>query len=165
MRIKNQISLTRKTMEWTMLLKRNATLRLISITIIVILFLGNSFPVSATTPEGSYGVSKPENLVIYLPWANDVSALANGNDYGAPGSDHTGNQYFAIDFNLQPNNTGMAVHPARPGYVIYADDWTDSGFGNTVIIRHDIGDDYCPFAEIFGEIANFKTTICSGSLP
>ena len=23
---------------------------------------------------------------------------------------------------------------------------------------------YCPFAEIFGEIANFKTTICSGSL-
>jgi len=150
MHTKNQISLTRKTMEGTMLLKREATLRLILITIIVILFLGNSFPVSATTPvDPAYGVEKPENFIIRLPYAAGVSHTI-GWGYGKCTSlppypslgDHCNNptgskDYYALDFDLALNESVYAI---APGKVIFAGRATNgwSTYGNIVFIDHNI---------------------------
>ena len=142
-----------------MLLKRKATLRLIAIIILAILFLGNSFPVSATTPVNTqHGIEKDEAFIIYSPWTEGVNAVINaGNLYGE--GDHTDglNQYYAIDFNLQPNNTHQAIYPAQSGYVVYSD-FMSGGLGNTVILRHNY-DSLSDYYTLYGHLDSRNVTV------
>jgi murein DD-endopeptidase MepM/ murein hydrolase activator NlpD len=122
-------------------------------TVVAILFFGNIFPTSATTPAGLDGVSKPVNLIIFSPWKNDAFARANGDGYGE--GFHRGAQHFAIDFNLSPE--GSAVYPVQSGNTIFAGSgW--SSYGNTVVIRHDIGDEFYYYSQ-YAHLSNIDENV------
>jgi hypothetical protein len=136
---KTQISLSE--LFGTRASRRKGLFSLLSFFIVMVLLLGSSSPVFATTPEDtSHGESKKAELVLRVPWGDDTQyALANGSLYGKDLHSDAYNQFYAIDFNLQPNNSWLLVYPARSGNVFYAG-WINK-LGNTVVIRHDIGDD------------------------
>ena len=135
--------------------RRKVIFRLLSLFVVIVLLAGSSSSVFATTPAGSDGVPKPENLVIYTPWANGVNAVINGDSNGYGDGGHTGTEHFALDFNLNPE--GSLVFPVRQGDIVYSGDgW--STYGNTVIIRHDIGGDYYYYSQ-YAHLANINPTI------
>jgi len=143
MQTKNQISLTRKSMVGNMSQKRKTTLKLISIIIMTILFLGNSFPVSATTPA-DHGKSKPSEFTIWLPWRSAASSslgvyLGTAGSYGE--GKHQNQEYYALDFMLPLNENVYAI---ATGDVMYAGPTYDlsCGYGNVVMIDHVVGNEH-----------------------
>jgi hypothetical protein len=110
--------------------------------IISLLLLSYSSPASATTPSNNdHGISKPTKLVLWTPWGNGITAFSNGNLYGDGFHTDSYNQYYAIDFNIQPNDSNMEVYPAAPGRIVFAGN-SGNSLGNYVVLRHDIDDGF-----------------------
>jgi hypothetical protein len=129
-------------------------LKLFFLLIFLVMVLGDPLPASATTPvTGNYGIKKPDALVLWTPWGPGIQAkIGGGNTYGQGGHLPSVNQYYAIDFNLDPE--GGEIYPVRQGNVVFAE-WLGGGFGNTVIIRHDIGDAHkFYYYSVYAHLAN-----------
>lgn len=87
--------------------------------------------VDAKTPP-LHGREKPAEFAIHLPWEPGASSDLDYNSYGEV--DHSGLDYYAIDFNLD----GGTVYPAASGVVVWEnkDKAEISGYGKVVFVEH-----------------------------
>ncbi len=96
----------------------------------------NKYQDNQPTPENFVPSEKPASLRLFLPWKDGRKGWLNGIGYnGSQYHSEETAQFYAIDFNLQPNDSKQTVYPTAPGELIYADSLS-GGFGNTVILRH-----------------------------
>jgi len=120
----------------------------IAVLLVIGIMIGNPNgyqPVKSNTTSGIVEsnpiypeMEKPEALRLFLPWADDTNGWVGGTGYNQGFHVDNSNQTYAIDFNL--SDQGGDIYPTAPGNLIYAD-WLGGGYGNTVILRHDIGNE------------------------
>ncbi|MCL4264744.1 MAG: peptidoglycan DD-metalloendopeptidase family protein [Anaerolineae bacterium] len=128
---------------------------------VIVLYYVPSF---ARTPP-DHGLPKPDDFLLHLPFSLGQNSTLISHTYGRPEfgqhGNHTGPDYYAIDFNLN----GGAIRPASRGTVIIAR-WYDEHlnpantsltcYGRMVLVRH--SGDFGDYVSIYTHLNSINVT-------